>query len=382
MDENVMNGNNPEEPVEVIFTEEDIESAVEDSFFDAKNEAEAAAAEAGDEVISNLEKGLAAAERTVRDELDDGEERLDADVDNDETFSEIMNLIASRKRKGKTVDEPEEDEEPEEDDSEENEEEQPKTWLGLLVHAKKGDKLYVLHEIISYILIFAIAFVAAIFINIYIFRISNVVGSSMKQTFHDGQTVFLSRLPYIFGSPQHGDVVIFDSHGDERTFAKDWNDAIKSNAIVKLFKKTTVTNEDEHDFYIKRVIGVAGDAIRIHDGKVWRAKISDLGSEYTEVVTLYDEYSADPSSEGGQRYMELWQAIANLPLDGTVWEALDEPYVNPNEVPKYDSWEGRCWIVPEKHMFVMGDNRNHSTDGRYFGIRPYNCILGKVLGNH
>ena len=47
MDENVMNGNNPEEPVEVIFTEEDIESAVEDSFFDAKNEAEAAAAEAG-----------------------------------------------------------------------------------------------------------------------------------------------------------------------------------------------------------------------------------------------------------------------------------------------------------------------------------------------
>ena len=177
-------------------------------------------------------------------------------------------------------------------------------------------------------------------------------------------------------------MVIFDSHGDERTFAKDWNDAIKSNAIVKLFKKTTVTNEDEHDFYIKRVIGVAGDAIRIHDGKVWRAKISDLGSEYTEVVTLYDEYSADASSEGGQRYMELWQAIANLPLDGTVWEALDEPYVNPNEVPKYDSWEGRCWIVPEKHMFVMGDNRNHSTDGRYFGIRPYNCILGKVLGNH
>ena len=405
MNENdgVKNENKPEDEVKAVFTDENIDSAVEDSFFDADNkkrgprnffsvpasgedgEAEGEPENPEDE-SSDFESIMALIKGRTRGKVKpdskkagDAGKRLDADDDDADAGASV--------RTAGDEDDVNLDEEADGDAGEvyfdeDPEDEKPKNWLSELVHAKKGDRLYVLHEIISYILIFAVAFVAAIFINIYIFRISNVVGRSMNQTFHDGQTVFLSRLPYIFGTPKHGDVVIFDSHGDPRTFAKDWNDALKSNALVKLFQKDKTVNEDDHDFYIKRVIGVAGDAIRIHDNKVWRAKISDLGSEYAQVTALYKEYAENPSSEGGQKYIELWQAIANLPLDETVWEALDEPYVNPAETPNYTSWEGRCWIVPEKHMFVMGDNRNHSTDGRYFGIRPYSCILGRVLGNY
>jgi len=36
-------------------------------------------------------------------------------------------------------------------------------------------------------------------------------------------------------------------------------------------------------------------------------------------------------------------------------------------------------IVWDKHLFVIGDNREHSIDSRDFGIIPYKDIMGKVI---
>ena len=67
--------------------------------------------------------------------------------------------------------------------------------------------------------------------------------------------------------------------------------------------------------------------------------------------------------------------------DGVVYvdgKALDEPYVN---APVHDreNFEGKI-TVPKGSVFVMGDNRNHSTDSRYsvIGCVDERCIMGKV----
>ena len=48
-------------------------------------------------------------------------------------------------------------------------------------------------------------------------------------------------------------------------------------------------------------------------------------------------------------------------------------------MPRYNTWIGRTWVIEEGEVFVMGDNRNHSTDSRVIGPIKINSILGKVI---
>lgn len=223
-----------------------------------------------------------------------------------------------------------------EDDAKKN---APKTpahknmWDAFWHCTKKENKVvFYIKETIEYVLIVILAFVVATLVNMYIFRLSRVVGHSMDQSYHDGQQVWLTKLPYIFGEPERGDVVIVDSTKVNRTFFVDFADSVKSNAIVRWFVPEKALGEGDR-LFIKRIIAVGGDTIEFKENAVW--------------------------------------------VNG---EKLDErAYVNPEEVPNYSDWEGLSYTVSDGCAFVMGDNRNHSEDSRYYGEFPVNCLLGKVM---
>jgi len=80
--------------------------------------------------------------------------------------------------------------------------------------------------------------------------------------------------------------------------------------------------------WVKRIIGKAGDKLEFHDGHVYR--------------------------------------------NG---EALQEPYIN--GTMEYS--QKNTITVPEGYVFVMGDNRNHSSDSRFIGPVPVDHVLGKVV---
>lgn len=86
-----------------------------------------------------------------------------------------------------------------------------------------------------------VAFVGSIFIVVYLFilRPHKVQGSSMFETFYDGDYILTSKLAYRFGEPQHGDIVVFKSPG----------------------------NKDIE--YIKRIIGLPGDLVMVKGGFVF-----------------------------------------------------------------------------------------------------------------
>lgn len=200
--------------------------------------------------------------------------------------------------------------------------------------SKEETTMFFAREILSWVIIVCSAFFLAIVINMYILRVSNVVGKSMCNTYQGGERVVLSKLPYIFGEPQRGDIIIFDSSLEEKNFFEGFAESCSSNMLTQMFMDEEKKSEVIARYYIKRIVAVEGDTISIKDNQVY--------------------------------------------LNG---ELLDETYLSDDITADYRLYEGMSWTVGKGQVFVMGDNRAYlmSKDSRDIGCVPMGCILGKVV---
>lgn len=148
----------------------------------------------------------------------------------------------------------------------------------------------------------------------------------MEDTLQIGDNLIIEKLSYRFGEPQRGDIMVFFPpviDGKENILDPSlWG---KFTRMIGFFSKD--------EAYIKRLIGMPGDEIKV------------------------------------------------VPLEGVYinGELLEEPY-------KKDVFRGVCtfdmlcgpYIIPEGNYFMMGDNRNNSTDSRYWGTLPKERIVGRT----
>lgn len=139
------------------------------------------------------------------------------------------------------------------------------------------------------------AIIIALLIHVFLAQATRVYGQSMEPNLHTDMRLVVEKISYRLHSPQRGDIVVL-----------------------------RVRPEDE--LLIKRVVGLPGDEVEIHDGDVY--------------------------------------------ING---QPLDESYLNQdtrgNLAPR---------VVPPLHVFVMGDNRRASNDSRSFGPVHIDNILGRA----
>ncbi len=148
-----------------------------------------------------------------------------------------------------------------------------------------------LREIVDTVIIFV---VVAVLMNLLTARFI-VDGPSMLPNFTTGQYVIVNRIAYLSGQPQRGDVVVVHSL------------------------------EDPEIDLIKRVIGLPGETVAIHDNRVH--------------------------------------------INGT---PLDEPYINAR--PNY---QGE-WTLAADQYFLLGDNRTNSRDSHNYGPLSRTAIIGQA----
>jgi len=120
---------------------------------------------------------------------------------------------------------------------------------------------------------------------------------SMEPTLHEGQYLIVSKVAYWFHPPERGDVIVLDPPKGQSTIP-----------------------------YIKRIVGLPGETVEVHDGRVW--------------------------------------------INGV---AMNEPYIS--GPPTYSVNR----IVGEDEYLVLGDNRNNSSDSHVWGLLPRDNIIGKSI---
>ncbi|MCB1510622.1 MAG: signal peptidase I [Hyphomicrobiaceae bacterium] len=195
------------------------------------------------------------------------------------------------------------------------------------------------------------ALVLAMFVRVFFYQPFNIPSGSMKGTLLVGDYLFVSKLSYGYSRYSFPwGLIPFKG----RFFASE-----PKRGDVAVFKLPRDNSTD----YIKRVIGLPGDTVQMRGGVLF--------INGKEVPKRRIEDFIGVSESGLRRRVPQYEET--LP-NGVKYRVLDEERGSPMD-------DTDVFKVPPRHFFMMGDNRDNSTDSRAqwnVGFVPRDNMVGRA----
>jgi signal peptidase I len=179
--------------------------------------------------------------------------------------------------------------------------------------------------------------VIALFVITFVVQAFQIPSQSMENTLQIGDYLLVDKVSY--GSVSHSNPLLPYR-------------AIKRDDVV-VFRPPG----DLLQHYVKRVVGIPGDRIHLANGRVFIN-----GASVAETFTIYKRAPVNPYRD-------------NFPTTRYIDAQADPRWLR--EFPQL--MRGGDLLVPQDHYFVLGDNRNESSDSRYWGFVPRENIVGRPL---
>jgi signal peptidase I len=122
--------------------------------------------------------------------------------------------------------------------------------------------------------------------------------------------------------------------------------------------------------YVKRVVGVPGDHIKVEDNVLYINGKAQSRESSNNDRSILEDITNSPDQK--DLYRENLEGLDHWVMQ----DKISSPYFDMSR--KFPA-DGEDKVVPEASFFVMGDNRDNSTDSRSWGFVPNSYIRGKAL---
>lgn len=182
-------------------------------------------------------------------------------------------------------------------------------------------------------------------VRTWVFEPFRIPSSSMMPTLLTGDFIYVNKFAYGLKMPVTHDTLIETGHPE------------RGDVIVFRFPK------DQSQDYIKRVVGVPGDTV-FYDRRTKKLYLNGEAVKQ-EALEPYTSFYDDMTNTAGINHKS--EALGD-----------SEPHMmwthNGINNPVYHN----KLTVPEGHYFVLGDNRDHSSDSRIWGLVPERNLVGEA----
>ncbi len=210
------------------------------------------------------------------------------------------------------------------------------------------------------------ALLAVVLIRLFIFEPFRIPSGSMVPTLLIGDHVIVTKFSYGVWMPFKSIGIPFTGYGLDdlgldlqNVELWDLGDPERGDVMVFHYPK------DEDTTFIKRVVGLPGDRIKVVDNQIILNGVAQPRVPLGE----YDDVDDGCQVRSARRWSEEMSRTDGTTLKHAILTQIDRPGILANE-PEI--------TVPPGHVFAMGDNRDHSMDGRSWGFVNENLIKGKA----